>query len=610
MYMSERGSCAAVRILKGIQMKPVACLLALLSTTAAYLPAAEGGVPPTKVEEAPTTDLLGNALETITKEEAEALVAQGQKAMAESTDNPRRSVDAAVAFSKSLKYYEQAGDADKLSDIYANIFWCKKRMNLDDIKAFLALKKDDKYVEAALAKADTVVKKEVTADQAGEYFIRAERFASRNPDKFDQISVRYFEVAERFVGTEIGIKAHKLSLAAQQSHMKQMKDTELAARQTLFSKPTKIADGIKQAAVPSPEDQKVALSSIRSLYKADYAKKKPSQKASLLDKLVEQCKSTKDDPVMLYGLLQSSMDLAMECMDYPTVIDVCDRMAVAFAGVDAKELKKKALGKSKNPNVMAILKLLDNPEDGEANSIAGKYFCYDAGQWEISLPLLMHGSDVALKALAEMENLSPEGVAQQVELADKWYDLGKKANGITKIGPWSRALSWYQKAEKKITGISKDRVVKRMDEIDSALPMTNLDYDNLTTKQWERLKSGIVEVSATKDRNDINLRLAAGKRYRIVPHPTDTWSPPNYYGTAGRTVDYKGNHGKGTDTTYYSSGDYKEGALVMQIETGKWKKPGIIEGEGRVFMGPYSSNGYAGGGTGVIRVKIIPAEDD
>jgi hypothetical protein len=593
-----------------------AAFIPYLLATAIFLPAAEGDAPqPKNTEKAPETDLLGNpvaknganTVNAAAKAEADAYIAQGKQAMAESNNNPRLSVDAAIAFSKALKYYETSGDIDTISDLEANIFWCKKRMNLDDIKSFLAQKSGDKAVMAAMAKVEAVENKQVSVEQAGEYFARAEKFAQKNPDKLDQIAVRYFEVAKRFVGSEIGIKAQGLSLEAQQAHMKQIEDKQLAARQTLFNKPTKITADIKQAPLPSAADQKSAVSQIRSLYKADFAKKKPNQKYNLMNKLMEQVKATKDDPIMLFGLLESSIDLAMEVNDFYTVIEAYDRMAVAFQGVDAKEKKKAIFSKSRNPTVVALVKLLDNPEDAEANSTAGKYFCFEAGNWEIGLPLLLHGADPVLKKLADMEQLNPEGTAQQIELADGWYEVGKKARGPAKEGPYSRAQMWYQKAVEKITGISKDRIVKRMDEIDSALPMTNLNYDKLTVKQWERLKGPMAEISATKDRNDIGLRLTAGKRYRIVPHPTDTWTPTTGYAT-NRTVNYTGK--PAGNVMIYQYGDFAEGAMVVQIENGKWMKPGIIEGDGRVFIGPYSSYGWGSGGTGVIRCKILPADEE
>ena len=596
-------------------MRPVPLLLALLAV--GNLAIAADVTPPAGEPTPPGTDLLGNPDHSISKAEAAALVEQGKQAMLESNDNPRRSVDAAVAFSQALKYYETTGDTDKICDLEANIFWCKKRMNLDDVKSFVAQKSGDKSVVAALAKADQVATKEVSKDKAEEYFVRAEKFATANPDKFDQISVRYFEVAERFVGTETGIKAQKLSLSAQQNQMKQIKAAQEAQRETLFSKPTTITGKIQQSAVPSPETQKSSLSTIRSLYKADFAKKKPNQKVNLLNKLVEQARTTKDDPTMLHGLLVSVIDLGMDCQEFYSVIYACDLMAASFTDVDAKTQKKAVFGKTKNTTAMAIVKLLDDPQDADANTIAAKYFCYDAQKWEIGIPLLMHGSDAELKALGEMEMLKPEGVAQQVELGDKWYDIGKKGRKGTPSleGPMSRAMYWYQLAEKKITGISKDRIAKRLDEIDSYLPMTNLNYDNLTAKQWDRLKGGVVVVSAAKDRNDTGLRLTAGKKYRVVPNPTDTWQPTTYYSsTNNKSVTWKGmsrTYTIGNSTVSYGTpGDFQEGSMIMQIENGKMIKPGLVEGEGRLFLGPYSADSWGAGGKGEIRCKILPADDE
>lgn len=599
-------------------MRPFPLLLVLLATVT--LPAAE--VTPPQAETQPPVDLLGTAADVpnVSKEEAQALVAQGKQAMIESNDNPRRSVDAAIAFAKALKYYETTGDTDTICDLEANIFWCKKRMNLDDVKSFVAQKNGDKTVVAALAKADKVANKEVTADKAEEYFTRAEKFAAKNPENFEQISVRYFEVAKRFVGTEVGIKAHELSLAAQQSQMKAIKDAQEAARGTLFSKPTMLNGAIKQASLPSTDTQKSSQASIRSLYKADFAKKKPNQRQNLLNKLMDQARETKDDPTMLHALLDTSTVLAMECQDFNAVINACDMMAANFVGVDAKAQKKTAFAKSKNPTVLAIIKLLDTPEDGEANSTVGKYFCYEAQKWDLGIPLLVHGSDSDLKALGEMEQLKPDGVAQQIEIGDKWYDIGKKGRkgNVTMEGPMARALYWYQLAQPKITGISKDRIAKRMDEIDTLLPMTNLNYEALTAKQWDRLKGGTAMITAAKDRNDIGLRLAPGKKYRIVPHPTDTWQPSSYYYSSSgnsRSLNWKGdsptNEGN-TRSMFFSRGEggINEGAMVMQIENGKWMKPGLVEGEGRLWLGPFSEYSRGAGGKGEIRIKILPADDE
>ena len=575
--------------------------------------------PPVTETTPPQSDPQGNS-PMISKQQADFLIQEGKRAMVESNDNPRRSVDAAVSFSKALKYYETTDETDMICDLEANIFWCKKRMNIDDVKAFVALKSGDKTVIAALAKANAVATKEVSVDKAEEYFTRAEKFAVANPGNFAQISVRYFEVAKRFVGTPTGIKAHELSMSAHESQVAATKAEQEAQRATLFSKPTDVSGKVKQTAVPSSEVQKSSIATIRSLYKADFAKRKPNQKNNLMLKIHGQALATKDDPTMQYSLLTLAIDLGMECQNYVSVLESCDLMVKNFSGVDAKAYKKTVFAKTKNTTTAAIIKLLDDPQNGEANSTVGKYFSYEEQRWDLGIPLLMHGADAELKSMGDMEMLKPEGVAQQVELGDRWYDIGKKGSKATKEGPMARALYWYQLAEPKITGISKDRIAKRLDEIDAILPMTNLNYDNLTAKQWDRLKGNVVTAFVGKDRKDIGLTLTPGAKFRIVPHPTDQWQWNSYYssfssssGNGQKEVNYKGlvqTYTSGGVVYSYNEGGINDGALVMQIESGAWMKPGLIEGDGRVYLGPYSRYSYGLGGKGEIRCKIMTVTDE
>jgi|GEM_PF-3108129 hypothetical protein len=552
---------------------------------------------------APTTASSGQ----IGQKEAEELVIAGKQAMQDSNNDPSRSVAAAVAFSKAIKFYEATGDVDKVCDLEANIFWCKKRMNVDDVKNFLALKGGDKSVTDALAKADAVASKEIPKTEAKNYFDRAEKYAKDHPDDYEQISVHYFEVAERFVGTDLSLKAQKLSLDAQQKQMKQIQSEKEAERQTLFSKSAAVVSG--SAAVPSADALRTAVVSVRKLFKEDYAKSKATQKRRLIAKLIEQVPATKDDAVTQYALLSEVVELSASIADWYTIFTACDLMAQNFTGIDAKAKKKEVYSRSRaNPTVQSIIKLLDNPEDADANSVVGKYFCFEGNTWDVGLPLLAHGSDADYKAAAEMEMLRPAGAPQQVELADKWYALGKKGRPGARESMLARAFSWYKQAEPSITGITKQRIAQRIEEIDGLLPMTNLDYDNLTPKQWDRLRGSIVEVSAGKDRNDTSYSITHGQRVRVVPNPTDTWTS-DYFSTP-ITVNWKGYRAsRSSSSLSLSFGDFPIGAMVMQVEQGKVAKPGIIEGEGRIFLGPYAA-GWGAGGTGVIRVKLIPVTDD
>jgi hypothetical protein len=537
--------------------------------------------------------------------------------MQDSNADPSRSVAAAVSFSKAIKFYEATGDVDKVCDLEANIFWCKKRMTVDDVKAFVAQKAGDKSITDALAKADAVAGKEIPKTEAKNYLDRADRFAKDHPEDFEQISVHYFEVAERFVGTEISLQAQKLSLDAQQQQMKQIKSAKETERQTLFTKSAAAAAAAGQLApVPAAAALRTAVASVRKLYKDNYAKTKPYQKRRLAAKLLDQVPATKDDPVTQYALLSEAIDLSLTVGDWYATFTACDLMSQYFAGVDAKAKKKEVFGKARaNPTVQAIIKLLDNPEDADANTVVGKYFCLEGGNWDVGLPLLVHGSDADFKAAAEMENLKPSGAAEQVELGDKWYALAKKAKAAAQENMLSRAVSWYRQAEPSLTGITKERIAQRSDEIYQQVPETDVDYDHISVKQWDRLLCKTVDIKADNGMNDLGLILTKGAKIRIVPNPTDVWTMhyegwtwsdrvPNVFDT-----DWTGMIPKEhTQRMMRGGGLGIIGVMVVTVGGGMPARPGEIEGEGKVAVGPNLPNG--GRASGKIRIKVVVLEED
>ncbi len=592
-------------------------LIAGCALSAATATAAEPATPPDAGPTAgPTASPLGAG-------EAEQLVSSGRQAMQDSNADPSRSVAAAVSFSKALKYYEAAGDVDKVCDLEANIFWCKKRMNVEDVKSFVAQKAGDKSVTDALAKVDAVATKEVPRTEAKNYFERAERYAKEHPEDFEQISVHYFEVAERFVGTDISLQAQKLSLEAQQQQMKQIKTAKEAERQTLFTRSAAAAASAGQLApVPAAAALRTAVAAVKKLYKDNYAKTKPGQKRRLAIKLLDQVPGTKDDPVTQYALLSESIDLSVAAADWYTTFTACDAMAQCFKGIEAKAKKKEVFTKARgNPTAQAILKLLDNPTDAEANALAGRYFCFEAGNWDIGLPLLAQGSDADLKAAAEMEMLKPSTSAEQVELGDKWYTLGKKAKQPAQLGMLARAVSWYQQAAPSLTGVTKERIEQRSDEIYLQVPETGIDYAHISVKQWDRLLSKPIDIKADNPSNDIGLTLTKGAKVVIVPHPTETWTM-HYEGwrwsNGGSNVfetDATGLIPKEHDHRSIGNGGLLNtiGVMLVTVTGTSPVKTGELEGEGKVLIGantPSSANGAGGTGAGKIRIKVVVLEED
>ncbi len=398
--------------------------------------------------------------------EAESRIYAGAKAMQEASSDASRSVTAAISFSQALRYYQAAGDIDRVCDLEANIFWCKKRMSADDLARFAAKNQGDQEVTKLIATIDAVATKEVPKAEAKAYLERADRFAKEHPQDFAQQSVRYYEVAERFVGTDISLQAQKLSLEAQQREMQQIKQDHDAERSTLFTRSQQAADSAAHAAIPAADALRAAIATVHQLYKDGYAKNRPKDKRELAGKLLEQVPLSKDDPATQYALLCEAIDLSLASSNWYGVFTACDLMAQCFSGIDAKARKKEAYGRARTTAVVqAILKLLDNPQDADANAVAGRYFCFETDTWDIGLPLLSHGSDRECAAVAAMELLKPAAAPQQAELADRWYEMSAKAFGPAKEAMLERALRWYDQAAPALTGITKARIDKRLDDL-------------------------------------------------------------------------------------------------------------------------------------------------
>lgn len=122
-----------------------------------------------------------------------------------------KTVPAAKAFAEASLIYEKSGNDEGARSANANLYWIKKRMTLDQIEAFVG-KGDSNPV----TKKVEVVTQPVEANASQEYFDRAEAFAKSSATSYLLISIRYFEVADRFAGSPIAVEAQRRSLDAMQ----------------------------------------------------------------------------------------------------------------------------------------------------------------------------------------------------------------------------------------------------------------------------------------------------------------------------------------------------------------------------------------------------------
>jgi tetratricopeptide (TPR) repeat protein len=113
---------------------------------------------------------------------------------------------------------------------------------------------------------------------------------------------------------------------------------------------------------------------------------------------------------------------------------------------------------------VALTTLTTNADDAGANLLVGRHYCFVKGDWDKGLTFLVKGSDANLKALAQKDIALPTVAADQLAVADGWYDLAAKESPKTQLQ--LRAHYWYKEAVAGLTGISKTKAEKRLAELD------------------------------------------------------------------------------------------------------------------------------------------------
>ncbi len=194
-------------------------------------------------------------------------------------------------------------------------------------------------------------------------------------------------------------------------------------------------------------------------------------------KTIQLERIAKESPVgSSAGVADCCLLLLSEAVDADR-LDVSPRL-IASAKVCAAKLKDRRLGgriSERAKEVEQLRKPWDqfrtaanvlrrNPDDSAGNLAVGRYFSISKGSWDRGLPFLAHGTEGTLRTLAERELTETRKLADQLQLANDWWDAAADEKPSAKLAMQQHAADWYRKCLGGLTGIEKLRAEQRIAE--------------------------------------------------------------------------------------------------------------------------------------------------
>ncbi len=129
----------------------------------------------------------------------------------------------------------------------------------------------------------------------------------------------------------------------------------------------------------------------------------------------------------------------------------------------AKELREQ---QAEHREVAAARKkLAETPDDPAAHATLGLYRCFVEGDWKGGSDSLAKAGDAALSKLGRLEQAAPGEPEAQEALADAWWEAARQQKGRYPDGFRERAFHWYEAARKKLAGVPKLRLEKKLEKL-------------------------------------------------------------------------------------------------------------------------------------------------
>jgi len=197
-----------------------------------------------------------------------------------------------------------------------------------------------------------------------------------------------------------------------------------------------------------------------------------SLKAEALAKLVDQV-PTKEPSKALTDLALALTVQALDADNYDAATELGKVAAaaakkaqvVALVTTVAKRNAEIQAAKEKFSVLQPFVdRLAKDPTNAEANLKLGEYFGLFKGQWDRAVPYLARSQAEPLASLAKQDLAGPKDAKDQAALGDAWWDLAAKQPEPHQARLQERAGYWYGQALPGLSGLSRTKAQKRLEQ--------------------------------------------------------------------------------------------------------------------------------------------------
>ena len=167
------------------------------------------------------------------------------------------------------------------------------------------------------------------------------------------------------------------------------------------------------------------------------------------------------DRDILHALKKNQYDQAQSL--FREAIDITTKLHITefSSRISRWQSSSRRLAKLRDSYRKAVKDMNNGKSNGSDYLTIGEYLCFGTGRWRDGLPYLRRSKNGRIRQAATTDTRQPKSALAQKALGDIWWRIAEKYHSIERYNIRSRAIYWYDLAQKKLHGSALAAVIYR-----------------------------------------------------------------------------------------------------------------------------------------------------